>query len=130
MSKCEKCGKTYYTRECLNCRDKESKKAIYGDKKLYEQGLRQKSTYKKESNNLSEKEKLYKIIRYAIIFFMGLIIIGAIVDIVIVNYVFKTTEPMMNNVNEMTKDMMKQNRVLIKQLNQGFKPINNSQRGN
>ena len=21
MSKCQKCGKTYYTRECLNCRD-------------------------------------------------------------------------------------------------------------
>jgi hypothetical protein len=120
MSTCEKCGKTYYTRVCLNCKDKA--KPIYGNPKLYKESLKNKknsNTYNQEPK--TEKEKLFKTIRYAIIFFMGLFVIGAIVDVVVVNYIFKSTAPVINDMNEMTRDMMKANKKLMKQMEQGFK---------
>lgn len=100
MAKCEKCGNEYLTRECLKCKDKEY------------------------SENLTEKEKLFKTIRYAIIFFIGLLITGIIIDIAISSYMLKKAEPSINNLNEMTTDMIKANKKLLKDLDKGFKTPN------
>jgi len=96
MATCEKCGKTYLTKECLNCR-------------------------KKENNPLSEKEKLFKTIRYAIIFFIGLIIIGTIIDIIATTYFVKTITPSINYMNKTSKDLINQQEKLMKDLNKGLK---------
>jgi len=95
MAICETCGKEYLTKECLRCKNK--------------------------TESLSEKEKLFKTIRYAIIFFIGLIIFGVIIDIIITSYFIKTVTPITNNINQMTSDMMKQNKKVMQQLEKGFK---------
>lgn len=40
MSKCEKCGKDYYTKECLNCKGKEYQ---YNQKTIHQMGLKEKT---------------------------------------------------------------------------------------
>jgi len=92
MATCEKCGKTYYTRECLRCKDK-------------------------KNNPSTEKDKLYKTIRYAIIFFIGLFIMGIIIDIIITTYFVKTVNPQINNMNKITNEMMKESYKSMKELN-------------
>jgi hypothetical protein len=81
MALCEKCGKTYLTKECLNCKNNYSK------------------------NTLNEKDKLYKTIRYAIIFFIGLIIIGGLTDLYIINKTVKASTPIFKSLNTMTNTM-------------------------
>ena len=107
MAKCEKCGNEYLTRECLKCRDRKYSEKIT-----------------KNNQNLTEKEKLFKTIRYAIIFFIGLLITGVIIDITISSYMLKKAEPSINNLNKMTTDMIKANKKLLEDLNKGFKTPN------
>jgi hypothetical protein len=104
MAICKECGTTYLTRECLKCKNKKNLKY---------------TTPKKQK--LNEKEKLYKTIRYAIIFFIGILILGTISEILVTNYMFKSAEPTINNLNEMTKDMVEANKKLMEELEKGFK---------
>jgi len=97
MAICEKCEKEYLTKECLRC---------------------------KNEKPLNEKEKLYKTIRYAIIFFIGVLVTGTIADIIITSYVIKKAEPSINNINKMTNEMVEANRKLMKEINKGFKTPN------
>ena len=135
MAICEKCGKEYNTIVCVRCRNKEQKNRMYGDPKQYEKSLayRNKITKKEpRKEELTEKEKLYKTIRYVILISIGLVISGIILDIYIFNKAITIATPAVNNMNEISNDLMQLNKKLIKDLNHGFKPINfnNSQRGN
>ena len=65
---------------------------------------------------LSEKEKLYKIIRYAIIFFIGLFIIGGIAEIYVINKVVDTAQPTIENMNKMTNTMNKATEQMIRDM--------------
>ncbi|MDD3506373.1 MAG: hypothetical protein PHX65_07505 [Sulfurimonas sp.] len=102
--KCEKCGKEYWTRECLNCKEN------YTENDLQKMGI---SSNKK---SLSEKEKLFKVIRYAIIFFIGIIIIGAIAEIYIINKVVDTAKPTIDNMNKMTNTMNKATEQMLRDM--------------
>ncbi len=122
MATCKNCGNTYYSKECPHC------KRIAWEQTLNKNN---KSTYKQEKRintktkkSLDEKEKLFKTIRYAIIFFIGLLITGMILDIAVSSYMLKKAEPSINNLNEMTTDMMKANKKLLEDLNKGFKTPN------
>ena len=101
MKICSNCGKEYLTKVCVRCRNKEEKK--------------------QKNNNLSEKDKLFKTIRYVIIIFIGLLVIGMIAELLITSYIIKSAEPTINNMNEMTKDMVEQNKKLMKKLERGFR---------
>lgn len=90
--KCEICGREYWTKECLSCKNQ------------------------KEKIPLSEKDKLYKVIRYAIIFFIGIFIIGGIAEIYIFNKAIETAQPTIKNMNEMTNTINKANEKMNEQL--------------
>ena len=96
MATCEKCGKEYLTRECLRCKEK-------------------------ENNPLTEKEKLYKTIRYAIIFFIGVFGIGTLIEIYIIKKTTDITEPIMKETFKSLELIHKMNERTIKEINKGFK---------
>ena len=95
MAICEKCGKKYLSKECLRC--------------------------KNENNNLTEKEKLFKTIRYAIIGILSFFAIITIWEIYFMNKVSNEISPTLKQANEMSQEMMKQTTQMIKKLNNGFK---------
>lgn len=101
---CEKCGKEYWTKECLNCKNH------YTENDLQNMGI----TNSKKS--LSEKEKLYKIIRYAIIFFIGIFVIGGIAEIYMISKVVDTATPTIKNMNKMTDTMNKATEQMMRDL--------------
>lgn len=90
MATCKKCGEFYITKECPSC--------------------------KINKEPLSEKDKLYRVIRYAIIFFIGIFIIGGITEIYIFNKAIETAQPTIKNMNEMTNTMNKATEKMIKDM--------------
>lgn len=102
--KCENCGKEYWTKECLNCKNS------YTENDLQKMGI--------DSNKktLNEKEKLFKVIRYTIIFFLGIFIIGGIIEIYIISKAVETAKPMINNMNQLTNTMNKTTERMIKDM--------------
>lgn len=95
MAKCKKCEEFYITTECPRCKINEEP--------------------------LSEKEKLFKIIRYAIIFFIGLFIIGGIAEIYVINKVVDIAQPTIENMNKMTNTMNKATEQMIRDMEKQMK---------
>lgn len=52
MAKCEKCGKEYYTRECLNCRDNQYKRTLNSNNKVDGSKYNPSSNKTNSSNNM------------------------------------------------------------------------------
>jgi len=108
---------------------------MYGDPKQYEKSLAYQNKIRKKvpkKEEITEKEKLYKTLKYIAIIFIIFMIIESLINIYAINKATKIATPAINNMNEISNDLMQLNKKLIKDLNHGFKPINfnNSQRGN
>lgn len=103
MAKCEIHKRAYYSKECPEC-----------------------ATIRKSigRENMSEKDKMYKTIRYVLIAFVSLLFIYAIFEFYIINRAFNAVEPSMKDLQETTKDINKMNKKLIEQMEKGFKMPN------
>lgn len=96
MAICDKCGKTYLTKVCIHCIGKESSKST------------------------NEKDKLYKTIRYAIIFFIGILIIGTITEIYIIKKTNDAVEPIIKASGKAMNEILNTQNNLMKKINNGF----------
>lgn len=117
MSVCEVCGKEYYTRDCLKCRDKI--KVFHKDNMSYEESLKRRSN-SSEKKELSEKEKLYKVIRYLLIIVFSVFVIISILDVYMMNKTMKQVEPLFKDANKVTNEIMRQHLETMKKINNGF----------
>ena len=117
MATCEKCGNTYYSRECGNCKRLEYEENLNRNNKIdgnkYEDNLRKKIVGKEP---LSEKEKLFRIIRYAIIFIMLTFISVGIAEIYVFNKVIDEAKPYNESMKKSLKTIDKMNEKLYKEI--------------
>jgi len=96
MAKCKKCGEKYFSKTCLKCENSHLK-------------FNETQPKIKTFNNakLSEKEKLYKILRYSIMFIFFIMVISSIIEIYMANKIVEGYQPIFKSMNDLSKTMDK-----------------------
>jgi len=100
MAKCEIHKKAYYSKECPMCVDERKRVNV---------------------ENLSEKDKLFKTIRYVLIAFVGLLIAVTIYEIYFIEKISNAAEPSVKEMERSLKNMNDASEKMLKNIEKGFK---------